>query len=572
MKKSSLLLILLIWTLTLGRVYTLSVDDTIRGDYFYTLATMLEDIPELDIRVLDATDTDIYRLGGSGREDRTVALFVDGVKHMDFQDGSFNDALRSIANNAIDSIIVYTGFSAAGYPGNYAVVIDVIPQKEKGASFIGGTYVGSEVGDPAIYLHLLEGDKPYNKEQLASGELWGAWGRKRLKQDASFVMSYMDRYSNAHEAERSLNYGLLNSDNSLCEVRKGTYGLSFLPSQKQRFSFTVSAMDYNLFRFDTYDDRYRFYRGRRGGALLQGGLSGEKHTLSVGLQGSYEQSHHYESQFDSTAVDWGSVAYTFSLELPQQLRFYALGEHEFGKDSSENPYQTLRAEEKSDNSFLVSKGAFDSSLTIAVGYPLQAQLQMRRRLAMLTLHGGVSVNNLRDSNSDSFVQLRSELFCDIETKGASSFSVGFGVERGPFWQGHYLSGRYEESCNSYWGSLDYALNRYFRCYLYGSNYHLKGGVLSSFSVRGLKLAGGVQIKSKSYWDGDSRLLSFKERDSQSVSVQTPTVRGTLRMSYALFQDHLRVAIAIRDVGKVKKDLPLGSLVGPVIVSNILFRF
>lgn len=572
MKKSSILIVILFCMTSFARVYTISIADSLRGDYFYTLATMLENIPELESRVLDGTDTDLYRLGKSGRDANALALYINGIKSMDFQDGSFCDALRPVANQGIDSIVVYTGVSASAFPGNYGIVIDMRTVHPEKPSFSGATYVGSEVGDPTIYLHLLEGEKPYNKEQLASGELWGSWRTGSLMHDAGFVMTYMDRYSNGHEDARSTQYGLLNANNSLCEVRKGRYDLSLSPHQSSLWDLSFFGADYNLFRFDTYDERYRFYTGRRAGSQISGQVSGNRLSLSMGARTTYEEGHDYESQFDSTAGEWGSVAYSVSLDFPEDITITIAGDNEFGTKASEKKAERHTPENIAHNTVHIKKEFLDSSLTLGIGYPLQAGLHLQKTFDAAALYGGIGVKHLVDSLSTSFVSISSELYCGLEANGANLFTVGIGLDRAPQWNEHYLSQLLQKEEFSYWGSVEYRLANYLKCYFHGSNYLLKGGVTSTFSVRGLKFGGGVQLKSKSYWDTNNNRIPISDRHEQAVLTMDPTIRGSIRMSYGLFQDHLRVAIAVRDLGKVKKDLPQGSLVGPVIVSNILFQF
>lgn len=572
MIKSSILFILLFCVLTNARVYRLTVDDSLRGDYFYTVATMLENIPELHIRVLDGTDTDIYRLGRSGCDDQNVALLVNGVKSLDFQDGVFIDALRPFANNGIDSIVVYTGLSAMQVPGEYDVVIAVHTKKMEDPSFRGMTYVGSEIGDPAIYLHLLEGEKPYNKEQLASGELWGAYRTGALRHDVGFIMTYMDRYSNGHEAARAIQYGELNSNNSLCEVRKGSYGLSIAPSEKQRWDLTFSGADYNLFRYDTFDERYRFYTGQRGGAQIGGRASGEVLSLTVGVNATYEETHHYESRFDSSAGDWGALSYALSMDFPQDFQLTVMGENEVGTKPTGGPGARAEINLKRDNSIALSKKVYDSLFTVMVGYPLMARLDLKKRVNNLLFYGGIGLHESHDSASGASVQLQSELLCEIETKGVSRITLGAGIENAPHEQKQYLTLMLSEQQKQVWASIEYGFDRFIQGYIHGSNYLIKGGLSSTFNVRGLTIGGGVQVYSKSFWNVDNRQVSFGDRRKEGVFALDARFRGSVKMSYGLFNEHLRVAIALRDIGKVKRDLPQGSLVGPVIVSNFLFSF
>lgn len=567
MKKCSLLFLLLL-SLVCARTYTLRVDDTLRGDYFYTLATMLEGIPELDVRVFDGTDTDLHRLGVSGRDRHTIALFVNKVKVMDFQDGSFVDALRPFTNNSIDSIVVYTGPDACHFQGNYATVISIITKRNRNPFFDGMTYVGSEIGDPAIYLYLLEGEKPYNKEQLASGELFGGFKTRNLMHQLGYVMTYVDRYSNGHEEERSKVYGKKNTLSSQCEVRKGTYDIFHTKSANLDWNLTAFAGDYNLFRYYQPLERYFYYEGRR--ASLQGGSTckGKHSSWSVALSGTYESSDVYNTGTTYSSADWGAISFNSSLILPKGFSLSLSGEQEFGQRG----LATLTNEVppfKEEIQVMASKFFLDSLLEVSLSYPPKVVLQAQYK-STVTLQGALSSALLEDVEDTIRGAVAGDLSCIVPLNDYSSLAVSSGAEVVPQWI-RISDKKFSQYKKGVWAELSYDLKKYATCSFYASNYLFKGRLSSTFKVRGLYFFGALDVRSKSYWDTARGQLAFSQKDESDQTLNAH-VKGTIRMSYALFNNHLRVAVAVRDIGKVVRDVPNGSMVGPVIVSNIHFRF
>lgn len=576
MKNRSLFLfIILLFGLLSAAKYTLSIQQELKKDYYYSLIHVLEDIPELDVRVMDATDISVSRLGRTSIGQDVCVLYFNGVRVAQGPGGAILESLRPFCNSEIDTITVYTGTDALIYPGNFSVVIDVKAEKLTKNSIGGLVYVGSEVGDPAIYLHLLTDDIPYNKEQLAAGELLGTLKTGALLHSAGVSMAYMDRYSNRYESERNVLFDEKNSNSSMSEVRKGTYALQYLKGRYRNYSH-ISGVDYNLFRYDQFYKRYHLFEGQRGSFHQTNSFNFNKLESDIYLHYLYDNYWIYSSHSDSVETSMHQFSFTTNLkydlnddwDLTLSVEASNVLNHDdvdlpdsFSITTVDKRVQTLAGFQWKEN-----------LIEVQVGYPLLARVKSALNLNDATLWGGILLSGKEDPYKKSAYLLSSEVGFKKRVGGAAHLTSVFGYERAPeiYTGSEGISFGFMK--HNLWAQSSIKYKEYFYGSFYSSQYLLKGSVGTTFNVRGLTIGGGFTIKSATYWDSNNRQLLLSQKERAGVYTVKGTFRGKVEMTYSLFNEHLRLAIAMRDIGPVSSDLPQGSLVGPVIASNILFDF
>ncbi len=124
-----------------------------------------------------------------------------------------------------------------------------------------------------------------------------------------------------------------------------------------------------------------------------------------------------------------------------------------------------------------------------------------------------------------------------------------------------------------WGEFICRVTPFVNVSLYSSNYLIKSTLHSQYRVNGLTVRAGISLNSQTVWERES---SIQRRLSEKYDEHSETIpsrlTGELSISYSLFNEHVKLAIAIRDIGKIRQDFLNGCNVGPVVVSNFQFQF
>jgi hypothetical protein len=556
-------------------VYTIRLNEETREDYFYTLPHILDNIPELDIRPFDATDQNISRLGNSSMRDNSVLLLVNGTRETALQDGRLVGDLRSVGNNVVDSIVVYTGVHAENRSGNYSVIVDLISKKHTNNSIGAIAYMGSEVGDPTALLEVMDPSLiPYNKEQLAAGEVFGSLSTGKFGHYGGLNLIYMDRYSNRLENERSERYPTINSSLHMQEVRKGNYSLQF-HGRENRAGLDLSLVDYNLFRYDHVNMNYNYYEGTRGKVSLSDQFDSDQFWGSINLGLLYEKAKIFESELDSISGDWSDLSlwseFGYKGNQRYSISFEANGEH------GERPIihtDSVSVLPLNDN-FKISGTvvSFDGVLRSTVSYPPSLSLISHFLVKEKSkFSAAISFSEVNDYLDNSRLEILSELTWDKDIN-LMFMGAKAGVEYGPLVEQQQNGLLFEPYETSLWGEVHYGISKYLNFSLYGSNYLLSSSIQSEYTVQGLTIAGGIYYKSKTLWDSETHLQrSFLTHSTTATETLPNQFTGSFSLSYALFKDRLKMAIAIRDIGKARVAILHGCYVGPVMVSNFHLKF
>jgi hypothetical protein len=578
MNYKALLITLFIVNCIFAAVHVLHPSKTIRGDYFYTIPHIIEEIPELQVRVFDATEQSISRLNSSSRINNGVALLINGIKTATLQDGFMVGDLKTIDNNSIDSIVVYTGVHSVSFAGEYTVIIDIITKKIDATKLEATVYTGSEVGDPTALLYIMDDELiPYNKEQLAAGELVGSIKAKRLSHLAGVNMVYMDRYSNGNEQLRQMQFGEKNSAVSMEEIRKGFYSLQRnRPNSQSAINFTIT--DYNLFRYDHMFKNYNYFEGTRGDLSITENFQADLLFGSISVGGMYEDGTFFDSEVDSINGDWGEFSLGSSIGVKTKNSYkYSLlvsgaeiiGEQPITKsDSSSYSIQSR-------NWSVSTKLEWpDGKYQFLISYPPSLLF-----ICKLPLSSGVeigiaaTVSEKKDLLEKSSLYYSGELSMKKPVRKISSFYLGAGFEQSPHLSSNLQGTVFDGVEYLPWGEAAFSIDRFLKCSIYGSTYNISGRVGSEFDINGLRVKTGLFITSKSLWDNNtgSEISFIKPNDSQTTQLDA-RITAEIMITYNLFKDHLKMAIGARDIGKSRIDIPKGSIVGAVVVSNFSLQF
>lgn len=572
MNSRLLLIIALICSFSFGKVYTIYPDNVLREDFFYTIPHIVEQIPELQVDVFDATDQDISRHGRSSIHHNATSLMVDGIRVSTLQDGILTGDLRTVGNSAIDSILIYTGVHANQWAGSYPVVIDIITKDIRKNSIGGTAYMGSELGDPTVLLKVMDSTLiPYNKEQFAAGEVYGTLMTGKVAHYAGLNLIYMDRYSNRLEEERSNYYPDKNSSYHMEEIRKGNYGVQF--NNRHNNVVDIALTDYNLFRYNQYEKRYYYYEGTRGKLSFHDAVQGDAFFASLNTSIMVEQADFYTSDTDYLEDTWGEFF------ISTEVGYRGKNNYSLSVEGI-NPVGTRPIEISDSTSYLKSVSDFqingkiswlDEKLITTLSYPPAASIISEFRSksdATISLAGAVSY---LEDKSGAAPDLSAEFeylkpFTKSRILGRAGVDYTPGLTRGE------SEIRFGENEVIPWGELGYSITTLLDISLYGSPYLFKSDIHSQYTFNGLTIAGGLSLKSKTLWDGDTNtMLPFTKKDGGTTTLSS-RITGEVSISYALFEEHLKLAVAARDLGKVRYDFPHGANVGPVIVSNFQIQF
>jgi len=570
-----LLILILLLSISSASIHTIRFSEPIRDDYFYTIPSILEQIPELQVRSIDATDQDISRLGQSTSYHNSVALYVNGVKSSPLQDGQTVMDLRPVANGNIDSIVVYTGLHAVHWAGNSSVVINIISSPIEQNSIGGTAYTGSEMGDPTVLLKVMDSELiPYNKEQLAAGEVYGTLITKNIGHYGGLNMIYMDRYSNGNESLRARQFGDMNSTRSMEEVRKAYYTVQY---NKLAVNSAVdfAFVDYNLFRWDRLIENFNYYEGTRGHAVIREEYRSDDFWVTAHFGAMYEDASLWESKADSIDGQWGDLSLFSEIGFISRngmaYSFTVTGGDQFGEtpiaqsDSSSylSPSDMWRV------SAIITNP--ERGLIATVSYPPAVTVTSSWEMGdYSTVNGGIAVAQKFDDLLNGALYSSAEMEYVLEFAEQGSLSAEIGIERRP----KFNRTRTELRCDGGeiipWSELSVGYGKYIRGSLFGSAYGLNGVIQSEFIVNGLTVGGGISGFSKSRWAGDGSQLPLSSHSDKSTLPSR--VVGNVKLTYALFNNHLKMVIAVRDIGGIHRQIPSGSKVGPVVVSNFSFGF
>ncbi len=538
-------------------------------NYFYTLPHLLQRIPELQVRVFDATDQDIRRNGRSMLWHNAVQFCINGVAVARFQDGRQLPDLLPLLNERIDSLLVYTGADALQWGGTSHVVVDIIAAPLPKKSLGGTGYVGSEMGDPTVLLVVLDEENiPYNKEQFAAGELYGSlhWGR--AAHGGGLKLIYMDRYSNMNEEIRAEFYPRRNSGLHMDEIRGGVYQLQHRGAASTS-DLVLALSQYNLFRYDPAPNRYSYFEGLRGNLLLAQRYDGERFRAALHFGTMLEQAKLFADDDTFSQAYWGDLQWRVALGMQRfdELTFTVMGEQQLAESPlmarDSGSYETLSAP----LSVQLKVQLWQHRLTTTVSLPLQltaaATLPMEHGF---TLSGVGAFSFRQDARESRKPTLLSELGLSKALNKLELYGrLGYDLE--PYLTRRSEGARYGDLHGISWCEVGARVPTLGELSFYGSTYEMNTDLRLQKLFAGMTLGGGAQITSATAWRGGEQ-VPLGARGSDGVTTLPARLTADFFVNYALFDERVTLAMAVRDLGKVRVDIPGGCKVGPVMVCNI----
>jgi hypothetical protein len=553
----------------------------------YSLLEQLESFPEFRVGAFDATDFAVTLENGNSLIGSGIVITYAGIPTGRYHDGITMPDLRQFLNSDIAAIEIYTGADKYEFCDQCDAVINIIPAKHEAVTthIDAKTYVGSEIGDPTLYLQMLPSDSlEYNKEQVAVGELAGYLKTRLFSFMAGGSAICIDRYSDRDESRRSEIFKHLNG-RSMNEHR--TFILKGLfQSNDLSISVIPYLTNYNNFRFDQLAKRYVYYKGwRRGGqAALQ---------MPIGSLGYADFSYAVTRDEARVGQAADSIGLTIlaSHFLSAKTKFFirpaltlvsrlslAYDQHTYL--SADTAPSFAQVEHKPANtvadpvswsvSLETATRLFNISANIAPGIRLWGEKQISSfgtiRWSASTQKGTSLRREIWEQNAG--LEWRKEFAAgySLNTSLAAKSTPLYPVNAASISFDRY---RFSQTFTTLALHITAEAGLLGKGYLVLSPYAHRFGWSSGITWNGLNLKAGVNYSGESWWDNDINPVPHTALQRFPAACHLPAYfKGDIVGAYGLFSDRVRLSIAVKNLGKPHHELPLGSTVGPIIITNV----
>lgn len=568
----SSLLLLLITSFISAEVYTVCSED-IRHNRFFAITDLLEEVPFLETHVFDVADVTISAGGMNSQQDDAVLFCVDDLPIHTFHDGRPLLSQRLLQNYDIDSILIYTGPDVYRYSARAAAVVNIITKSTEAYQkrvFI-KPYVGSEIGDPTLLKKILPADSiPLNKDQVLAGEASGAFIKKDLLFKGGISVELMDPYTSTGEGLRSRFYPEQNAHQSLLERKDGHFRFGL--RQAELYSITsISAGDYRNFRYSPFAQRYYYYEGMNGIVRNRTTLQKERFSLNLSLSALYDDGDLYFSGEDSLKQKRYSGAGDLS------------GSYTIKKHLELDGHVALRADNRDHDKEAPIAQLADSSLTGTAHIGLQLQRSRLHLTYPLGIHFAMSFTE-QLKGAYSLIYPRGSKSAVYETDltwikvtPSNTLKVTGTMKITPahtyVLSNGYAFREYHESDYRTIPQLTVENNHTLFGRAYGnlSTFGGKFGISRDLPLQDIYFRGQLNVTLPTYWSGYTPLSYADRHSSESKKIEAYVV-GNLALTYILPNRNIQLSAAIRNIGKKHIELPNGSIVGPVIVTNMEISF
>ncbi len=528
----------------------------------YNIFESLRSVPEISPLYIDASDIAIQSGIRSSVFSNSVVLAHDGVPYTASLDGRQWHTMKPFSYHSLEYIEVHTGVDAWRFAPGADIVINAVSSDkiEEGFSLYGKTYVGSEVGDPAIYKNILASEEiPQNKDQILAGEGSVSIGTETMMHTIGLDLTLHDYYSNRLESERENNFGDWNSHQSLNEHFDPMYRGLF-SNNKVAFSLNASAQEYRSQRFVPYADQYNYYDGRM--ITIQPSLkitindeTALHSTLSVTRNGGTE----FRSQIDSTKYEldrlYGSVGVESNETGIGRIRAGFSIDTSFGRDR-----QIIVSAEYTPESGKWSAGI------VNLGGIIRGSLFAETDGPDITVQAGAEkIDEHFRYNGElihRFSNDRIKVNQTLSLTSEPSYRILFDRNRSMKLE---YSDDYEIS-PSYSGYVNHELFGEITGFL--SFYQSRLGWRKSFAINNITFSPEMFIFGPTYWGSDGyQPMRYDNRDAAGVS-QDAGIHFNIAADYRFGNDRFALAMALKNIGRKHYDLPHGNYLGMLLVTNI----
>jgi hypothetical protein len=105
--------------------------------------------------------------------------------------------------------------------------------------------------------------------------------------------------------------------------------------------------------------------------------------------------------------------------------------------------------------------------------------------------------------------------------------------------------------------------------LYLSPYTNRIGWNSSITWNGLDISAGLNYYGKSWWNDAIIPVARTDVGHLPGAVLLPAyLKADIAGTYGIAKDRVRLSIAVRNIGRQHRELPNGSIIGPIIITNL----
>jgi hypothetical protein len=566
----TLLIILTLFLSSFSEIYTVNSSD-IDKNSFYFVTDLLENVPNIRTHIFDGVDVAITSGGANSLYDNSVVYAVDGIVLRDFVDGKQLISSKLFQNLDIEKIEVVTGVDVYTFSNSAQAVINIVLKKNSDykKTIESKVYIGSEIGDPALLKEILPADSiPYNKDQIIAGEMGANARFENTLLKGGFTIVRMDPYTNYLEAERSIPYPTINPNSEALDHKEGIFRHAFDKGDMSG-EITASGGDYAIFRYNQFEERYYHYSGTR--AELRSNHRLTKNKFSTSFVGSFfydetEMLYSEDSAIDITSFG-GTGRFSGNYQVSDSLEFGA--SFMLNLDNNESIEENLVKIEDTLPTIEFYGDMKFKDLLVRVHYPFGISTNLDINKTIRLSAAAITPKGSRAS------EFSGEFGWNREFTPMNSSSATVSLKSTPNYKlvedENIYTKEFEEDFRFIPTLTINNDNKIVgRGYLNISNYSGALGWVKEFDFFGLRILGGVEASTPTYWTGLSPETLGTEGDS--ITKIDALILGRLLFSYAIWDDKLRFSLAFNKIGKKHKELPVGSMIGPAFVANIELNF